>query len=166
MRGRKPLPSHLKLIKGTARGALKKTQRAPIEIEASLPMPPDSLCDEAKVEWGRVGQILYNLRLLSEIDTAALAAYCDAFATWQKASKALQKAALADDVWHGLLITTSNGNLIQNPLVGIINKAKADVVHYAAEFGMTPSARSRINAATPDAGQSNKPKNTSEKYFA
>jgi len=45
---------------------------------------------------------------------------------------------------------TSNGNAIQNPLVGIANKAMADMVHFAIEFGMTPAARSRVVATPPD----------------
>jgi len=166
VRGRKPLPSHLKLVKGTARGALKKSKRDQIEVAPSLPMPPPWLSDEAKVEWGRVGQILYNLRLLSEIDTAALAAYCDCYATWRRASEALQEMAKNDQLTRGLLIKTSNGNAIQNPLIGIINKAKSDIVRYAAEFGMTPSARARIDAATPTNGQGNIKTDASEKYFA
>ena len=47
------------------------------------------------------------------------------------------------------MIKTSNSNAIQNPLVGTANKAAADMVRYAAEFGMTPSARSRITAEPP-----------------
>lgn len=44
-----------------------------------------------------------------------------------------------------LLVYTGNGNLIQNPLVGISRRAAADMLRFAAEFGMTPSARSRID---------------------
>ena len=39
------------------------------------------------------------------------------------------------------MIKTSNGNAIQNPLIGTADKADSDMVRYAAEFGMTPSAR-------------------------
>ncbi len=45
----------------------------------------------------------------------------------------------------GLIVMTKSGNLIQNPLVGTANKAMADMVRYAAEFGMTPSARTRVS---------------------
>lgn len=45
-----------------------------------------------------------------------------------------------------LMIKTTSGNAIQNPLAGIANKAKAEMVRYAAEFGMTLSARSRVTA--------------------
>jgi phage terminase small subunit len=34
--------------------------------------------------------------------------------------------------------------------VGTANKAAADMMRYAAEFGMTPSARSRISAEPPE----------------
>src|SRR5690606_29056981 len=44
-----------------------------------------------------------------------------------------------------LVVWTGNGNLIQNPLVGISRRAAADMLRFAAEFGMTPSARSRID---------------------
>jgi P27 family predicted phage terminase small subunit len=57
-----------------------------------------------------------------------------------------------DQLTGGLMIKTSNGNAIQNPLVGTANKAAADMMRYAAEFGMTPSARSRIAAAPPEDG--------------
>jgi P27 family predicted phage terminase small subunit len=53
----------------------------------------------------------------------------------------------------GLMIRTTNGNAVQNPLIGVANKAMADMVRYAAEFGMTPSARSRIQGSEPEAGQ-------------
>ena len=54
-----------------------------------------------------------------------------------------------DQLTGGLMIKTSNGNAIQNPLVGTANKAAADMMRYAAEFGMTPSARTRITAEAP-----------------
>lgn len=54
--------------------------------------------------------------------------------------------AKRDPLTGGLMIKTTNGNAIQNPLIGTANKAMSDMVRYAAEFGMTPSARSRIKA--------------------
>ena len=51
-----------------------------------------------------------------------------------------------DMLTGALMIISKNGMAIPNPLVGVANKAMADVVRYAAEFGMTPSARSRIEA--------------------
>ena len=116
-------------------------------------MPPPHLADEAKVEWGRVGHELYQLGLLTNLDRAVLAVYCQSYARWVKAETALTVMAAADNLTGGLMTKTSNGNAIQNPLVGIANKAMADMVKYAAEFGMSPSARSRIEAARLAEGQ-------------
>ena len=46
------------------------------------------------------------------------------------------------------MIKTNNDNAIQNPLAGTAHKAASDMVRYAAEFGMTPSSRSRIDIGT------------------
>ena len=42
------------------------------------------------------------------------------------------------------------------PLIRTANKAMADLVRYAAEFGMTLSARSRITAAPPSDKEADK----------
>ena len=63
---------------------------------------------------------------------------------------AIAKMAEKDQLTGGLMIKTSNGNAIQNPLVGTANKAASDMMRYAAEFGMTPSARTRIETQASD----------------
>lgn len=145
--GRKPKPTHLKLITGNP--GKRPLPKAEAKVVPALPTPPPHLSDEAKVEWGRVSEDLFKVGLLSGIDRAALAAYCQAYARWVQAERALAEMAKRDQLTGGLMIKTTNGNAIQNPLVGIANKAAADMVRYAAEFGMTPSARSRINAEPP-----------------
>lgn len=60
--------------------------------------------------------------------------------------------AAKDTVTDGLIIRTRSGNIIQNPLVGTANKAMADMVRYAAEFGLTPSARTRVAGLDATAG--------------
>jgi P27 family predicted phage terminase small subunit len=144
MRGRKPKPTHLKLVAGNA--GKRPLNKAEPKHALSIPSPPAELSDDAKVEWGRVAERLYRAGTLTEVDRSALAAYCQAYGRWIQAERTLAKLAEADKATGGLLIKTSNGNAIQNPLVGIANKAASDMVRYAAEFGMTPSARSRIKA--------------------
>jgi len=93
---------------------------------------------------------------MTELDRAALAAYCAAYGRWAQAERAVNQMASKDGVNAALLIKTKDGNAIQNPLVGIANKARADVVRFAAEFGMTPSARTRVTATPDDSQQENK----------
>lgn len=142
VRGRKPKPTHLKLVTGNpGKRALNKAEA---RVAPALPSPPPHLCDEGKVEWGRVSQDLFEAGLLTKPDRASLAIYCQAYGRWVRAENALAVIAATDSEFHGLMIKTSNGNVVQNPLVGTANAAMAAVNKYAVEFGMTPSARSRI----------------------
>ena len=146
--GRKPKPTHLKLVTGNpGRRPLPSVE---VQIVPALPSPPPHLSDDAKVEWGRVSEELYKIGLLTSIDRTALAAYCQSYGRWAQAERAIAEMGKRDLLTGGLMIKTSNGNAIQNPLVGTANKAMSDMVRYAAEFGMTPSARSRISATPPD----------------
>jgi P27 family predicted phage terminase small subunit len=118
-----------------------------------MPSVPEHLTDDAKVEWGRVCNELYEAGLLSKIDRAILACYCQAYGAWIEADRILAdfaaKAKEKHDPGRGYLIMTINGNVIQNPAVGVRNKAMADVAKYATDLGMTPSARSRVTAKPP-----------------
>lgn len=118
-------------------------------MPVALPEPPPHLAADALDEWNRVARLLHRVGLLSEVDRAGLAAYAQAWGRWVQAERAIARMAAKDPLTGGLMIRTSNGNAIQNPLVGTANKAAADMVRYAAEFGMTPSARSRITAEPP-----------------
>ena len=140
--GRKPKPTMLKLVTGNP--GKRTLPKAEAQVTSTLPSAPTFLSDEAMAEWGRVSQELYGARLLSDIDRAALAAYCQAYGRWVQAEKAIAAMAKNDQLAGALMIRATNGNAIQNPLVGTANKAAADMVRYAAEFGMTPSARNRI----------------------
>ena len=143
-RGRKPKPTNLKVIAGTDR----PSRRNDAEPKPNLAIPdvPSHLSDEAKVEWGRVCHEAYALGILTRLDRAGLAAYCQAYGRWVQAERALAAMAERDPVTRGLMIKTTNGNAIQNPLVGTANKAMQDMVRYAAEFGFTPAARARVKA--------------------
>ena len=156
MRGPKPIPAHLKLIRGNPG---RRPVKPEVEVAPCLPEPLPFLCDDAKAEWDRVAPMLYALRLLSELDLATLGAYCQAYATWKPAHKALNEMAKQDGVTKALIIKSIKGNRIQNPILGIANTAAANMVRYAAEFGCTPSSRARITAA-PDGG-----KNPRDRYF-
>jgi P27 family predicted phage terminase small subunit len=146
----------LKLIKGNP-------GRRPIKEEVELPpadvTPPSYLKGMARSEWRRIAPGLHAAGILTAVDTVPLAAYCMAYGRWRAAENAIAKMAERDALTSGLMIKTTNGNAIQNPLVGTSNKAASDMVRFAAEFGMTPSARSRISASGP------KGKDPADKFF-
>ena len=71
------------------------------------------------------------------------AVYCSTYAT-----ELLAEVAAADPENHGLLIERDSG-LIANPLIGVARRAAETMLRIAAEFGMTPAARTRITT-NPD----------------
>ncbi|MFY0690769.1 MAG: phage terminase small subunit P27 family [Paracoccaceae bacterium] len=151
VRGRKPVPSAIKLIQGNpGRRPVKKEQS---RTAALPPSPPSALKGDALREWKRVTKALGPLYMLSQLDRAVLAAYCSAYGRWKSATDALTAAA-KHSPYCGLLIETTNGNLVQNPIVGIQRRAADDMVKFGTEFGLTPSARSRLGLQVP-AGEPN-----------
>jgi P27 family predicted phage terminase small subunit len=135
-RGAKPLPTKLKLIRGT----LRSDRRNPCEaaVKAALPDCPEELSEAAKDEWQRIAPELLALGLLASIDRSGLALYCEAYARWIDAITSIQK--------YGAVIKSPSGFPIQSPYVAIANKAGEQVRLMLAEFGMTPAARSRVHA--------------------
>ena len=77
MRGRRPLPTTLKLVKGTARKC-RENPNEPMPTPA-LPSPPSFLDEVAVEEWNRVAPGLYQICLLSEMDRGALVGYCASY---------------------------------------------------------------------------------------
>ena len=139
-RGRKPKPTHLKLVDGNP-GKRKIQKGEPMPAQGDLPEPPEHLNALARAEWARVAAGLHSLRLLCGVDRAALSAYCVAYARWTQAETAIAEMAKRDQLTGGLMIKTATGGAVQNPLVGTSIKAAADMVRYAAEFGLSPSHR-------------------------
>jgi len=133
-------PTKLKLLQGTFRADRAAQNEAQPELD--IPAVPPHLSDEAKVEWGRISQELFQLGLLSRIDRAALAAYCESWSDWLDASRMCS----TKDGKDRKVILTTNGNPMENPYY-TIKKRSMELMHkFLTEFGMTPAARSRINA--------------------
>lgn len=149
MRGRKPNPTNLKLLRGNP-------GRRPINTnEPDLPEllgpPPGHLGAKAVEEWDRLRDLFKDQNLLTEADRASLAAYCVAYSRWVEAETQL--------ITSGLLVKSPSGWPIQNPYLSIANKAWEQMHKMMAEFGLTPSGRSRIKT-TPK--KSKQPKGTAQ----
>ena len=155
-RGPKPKPTRLKVLSGTARP--HRLNPAEPVIVAEVPDAPDHLTDPARREWERVTAEMAEAGILSALDRGALAAYAQTYGRWVAAERALETMATKDRVTAGLVIRTKSGNAIQNPLVGTANKAMADMVRYAAEFGFdTVLPQPRLGRRDPRCGRSVRP---------
>ena len=73
-RGRKPKPTAVKVLEGNpGKRSLNTGEPKP---EKKAPRCPAWLEDEAKKEWKRMAKQLEHLGILTEIDMAAFAGYC------------------------------------------------------------------------------------------
>ena len=144
MRGRKPLPTNIKILRGNpGKRPLPKDEPEPVKLE-TCPPPPKDLLPEGREEWVRVGPELCRLGLLTVADVTTFAAYCQSVAHWRRAEAWIKK--------HGSTVTLKNEDgsiryIQQVPHVSISNKALDKIRAFATEFGMTPASRTRITGA-------------------
>jgi P27 family predicted phage terminase small subunit len=145
MKGRPIKPTRLKILDGEPnKDRINYNEPSPV---INRPSCPAHLSTPARTEWRRLTKELFDLGLLTNIDRAALAAYCQSYGRWVEAETQLKKLALMNPTTKGLLYKTANDNLIINPLVKIAQNALELMHKYLIEFGMTPASRTRIHAA-------------------
>jgi P27 family predicted phage terminase small subunit len=142
-RGPAPTPTKIKAARGSWRAKINRREPAP---EPGAPPRPQWLAVEARAYWDELVPELLRLGVLSLIDAKALARYCQTWARWRKADEWIQQ--------HGLTypIKDKDGNVAavqQWPEVGIFNKLSAQLLRLEQEFGLTPAARTRVQAQVP-----------------
>ena len=144
MRGRKPKPIELRVLHGSA--AARAYTEHP-EPRRALPRCPERLTGEARKCWKRLSKELYDAGLLTTVDYDALAMYCDAHARELAAATVLENEgeilrieAVFDDAGKMLL----KPKVVRHPAAAERREAQALKLKLAAEFGMTPSSRSRV----------------------
>ncbi|ATQ55043.1 phage terminase small subunit P27 family [Paracoccus yeei] len=139
MAGRKPLPTQLKLVKGTARPhRLNPAEPTP---SVAIPDPPEHLDAEAAAKFTDMATLLARHGVMTELDAGALARYVVIWRRWLDAEAEVKR--------RGPVVKTVGGNIIQNPFLAVANKCLAQMGQIESEFGLTPSSRSRIRTAAP-----------------
>ena len=136
MRGRKPTPSAIKRLTGNP-DKRPMNPREPKPIRGA-PTCPAHLSPTAKAEWKRLIRQLVLLGMMSELDRAVLAAYCQTYGRWVEAEKKLAETPA--------LIKLPSGYVQQNPWLAVSNKQVELMAKFMAEIGLTPVSRSRVNA--------------------
>lgn len=134
MRGRKPHPTALKLLRNNP-GRRPLNTREP-QHGALDPAVPSYLTDPVAVaEWQRIVGTLGQGHV-TLVDRATLSAYCQKFAEWLE-YEALKAA-------HPRVIKYPNGAPMPSPYISMANKALTLMLRAAVELGITPSSRARI----------------------
>jgi P27 family predicted phage terminase small subunit len=138
-KGPAPLPTKLKILQGN-RGKRPLPENEP-DPECAAPPKPEYLGAIAAVEWDRMVEITMDIGVLTVADGPALSLYCTEFETYRQAqldlevNGSLYKMTKKGEVWGA------------HPAVQIADKAAKNMKAILAEFGLTPSARTRVHTS-------------------
>lgn len=154
-RGPLPKPAALKLLEGNA-GKRALDLSAGVNPRIEVPDAPRHLGREARKEWKRITPLLEELGLISGLDRAALALYCQVAGRLAEletsfnnkvqahVDKGIDYADAVYEVSHGI---TPSGYAQQSVLVQLINRQRDQVHRYLMHFGLSPAARGRVQAS-------------------
>jgi len=145
MKGRKPKPTHLHLVNGNP-GRRPRNRREP-NPPKGIPNCPEHVSDRAKLAWGAFAVKLDEMGVLTYADVWALEQLVENYAEileWRKIIAA--EGRMVDQ-------TMSDGETtrhVVNPACIALSDTEKRFRAMMAEFGLTPSARSRVNAKPPE----------------
>jgi P27 family predicted phage terminase small subunit len=140
--GPPPLAVEDKELRGNpGKRALHKELLPKSDTLFELPQPPPYLGEYGEKEWFRTGPALIKMRMLAESDLPAFQAYC--------MNIELMIQSMLDMQSNGLTIMGQRGR-IKNPAVVSFGQATTAIRGFVSEFGLSPSARSRIRVPTED----------------
>jgi len=134
--GRKPLPTHLKVVRGTLRPSRSNSNEPKPKADAIR--MPSGMSPLAKKHWSAVCKQLKDAKIMTNLDVPALAMYCEAYATWKDATDKITTI--------GAVVKGPNGYPVRSPYLMVAQKSFEQMRSMLTEFGMTPSSRSRISA--------------------
>jgi P27 family predicted phage terminase small subunit len=163
--GRKPKPTHLKLLEG-------EVNKHRINFDEPKPTPeapkcPVWLSKEGRKEWKRLAPEMERLGLLTKADFAMFAAYCSAVGKLAWAEREIKKRRnyelkkIKTQNLKESEVPTTGGMVDQAetkkgyttlPAVWIYNKSLEQIRSFGSEFGLSPSSRTRIKTSDLDDG--------------
>ena len=141
MKGRKPTPTPLKLLHGNpGKRPVNKDEPVSELLPADYP-PPDHIDGIARDCWVQMVALLSGSRVITELDLHSLELYCTSYKTYREAQDSIAKTG-------PIVKSPKSGYPVQSPFFAIANKAHEQMVKLAAEFGLTPSSRSRVKTVS------------------
>lgn len=143
MAGRKPLPSRLKILKGTDQPCrMNDHEPAPSADQVQM---PEGMSPEAEQVWETVSAQLLQAKILTNIDQNALRMYCEVYSKWLHAMEMLNKGGpLQKKVYRG------ESYWVASPFVKLTDTYYRQCMQLMTEFGMTPSSRTRVKTSDSD----------------
>ena len=137
--GRKPKPTEIHRMNGFP--GKRKLNRHEPKPRRCIPLPPAHLSDPVKKAWKKLSNKLDKMGGLTEADAWALEELAE---TYVEARDLRQRIAQEG---RTVKITTTTGDerQVTNPLIHQLSDASKRFRALLVEFGLTPSARARVN---------------------
>lgn len=134
--GRTPLSTEDKVARGNpGKANLHLNELPKLKQLFELPPAPRYLGEYGTKEWNRTGPLLVDAKMLKESDLPAFEAYC--------LNIELMIQARLDIEENGMTIIGHRGK-VRNPAIAAFGQATTAIRGFVSEFGLSPSARSRI----------------------
>lgn len=139
--GPKPLPTHLKIVKGIRADRINKEE--PKAVKSKSIKAPIWLSDDAKKVWAVTTKELKNMGMLYKADTDIIVAYCNAVVNYRAATDIITKT--------GILVEGRRDGMVSNPACRVQRDSAMLIRQLASELGLTPSSRSRLSVKNMEA---------------
>jgi P27 family predicted phage terminase small subunit len=143
-RGPAPTPTNISKLRGSTL-VTKRREATEVKGPAGKPRCPQWLDADSRAAWRQLVPMLEQMGVLTRIDGNALARYCRLWSRWRKAEAFIEQKG---DMYP---LRDEKGGIKcfqQWPQVAIANKLAQQLTRLEQEFGMTPSARARLNLTT------------------
>lgn len=156
MKGRKPKPTHLHLVNGNP-GKRARNKKEP-KPQHGRPTPPEHLSKEAAIHWGFFAAKLEGMGVLTLADGPALEELVETY------TEVVYLRGLLDSQGYTQIVVDKEGNKrqVNRPTFIQYSDATKRLRMLFVEFGLTPSSRTRVNAAPADENA----KDPARKYFS
>ena len=128
------LPNNVKKLKGTLRPC-RVNDNEPKPATDNM-KPPFRLSKIAKKHWKVTLNQLLEAKVATNLDTTALAVYCEQYALWFESMERVES--------EGAVIDTNRGPQ-KNPHFVVADTALRNMQKFLAEFGMMPASRAKVN---------------------
>lgn len=137
-RGPAPTPAAILKMRGSWRA---KGRTGGIQPKTEIPLCPKWINNRARQAWKYIVPILNSLKVTTKLDRGAITRYCTTYAHWQECEEFLDK--------HGKAYTVKNPDGTPKgvevfPQVAMAQKYSEILGKLEQQFGLTPSARTRI----------------------
>jgi len=132
-RGPAPKPRALRLLDGSHMERLNDKEPIPRTLAARC---PEDVAPDVRAIWDYTVAELEHMGTVHACDRDSLVAYCEAVVNHRKSSRLLARS--------NILVQGALGSLIVNPALRVQRDSAMLIRQFAQEFGLTPSARTRI----------------------